>query len=90
MAKVKIKSKNDSKKLNSPFKNYWNRTNYIILGSGIVVLIFGFILMAQSPWNNPISLSYSPIVLLIGYIIIFPLSILKSKSSSKPDVSSKN
>ena len=90
MAKVKVKSKRDSKKLISPFKNYWSRTNYIILGSGIFVLIIGFILMNQGPWSNPISLSYSPIVLLIAYIIIFPLSILKSNNKSKPDVSSKN
>jgi len=90
MAKVKVKSKNSKQKFSSPFKNYWTRTNYIILISGILIVILGFILMDQGPWDNPVSLSYSPIVLLIAYIIIFPLSILKSKNKSKPDVSSKN
>ncbi len=90
MAKVKVKSKNNKQKFTSPFKNYWSRRNYIILASGLVIVILGFILMAQGPWDNPISLSYSPIVLLIAYIIIFPLSILKSKNNSKPDVPSKN
>ena len=89
MAKVKPKSKKSTKKLSSPFKNYWNKNNYIIFGLGIGIIIIGFLLMAQSPWDNPLSLSISPVVLLVAYIIVFPLSILyKKKSSSAGNVSS--
>ena len=89
MAKVKKKKQN---KIISPFKNYWSSSNYTILSIGIVVVIIGFILMSQGPWDNPISLTLSPIVLLIAYIVIFPLSILYKKKKSSPldNVSSEN
>ena len=91
MAKIKPKSKKSVKKITSPFKNYWNKSNYILFGIGIGIIIIGFLLMAQGPWDNPLSLSISPVVLLIAYLIVFPLSILyKKKSSSVDNVSSEN
>lgn len=92
MAKVKPKSKKQIKTLSSPFKNYWSKSNYILLTLGILIIIIGFILMAQSPWDNPLSLSISPIVLLAAYVIIFPLSILYKKKKNKlgSDVSSES
>jgi len=90
MAKLKPKSKKSIKNVSSPFKNYWDKNNYILFGLGIGIIIIGFLLMSQGPWDNPLSLSVSPIVLLVAYIIIFPLSILykKKKTSSASDVSS--
>lgn len=91
MAKIKPKSKKSAKKITSPFKNYWNKNNYILFGIGIGIIIIGFLLMAQGPWDNPLSLSISPVVLLIAYVIVFPLSILyKKKSSSVNNVPSEN
>lgn len=75
---AKLKSKKNPIRV-SPFKNYWTRTNYILLIIGITVIIVGFILMAQSPWDNTLSLSVSPIVLIIAYLIILPFSILYNK-----------
>ena len=68
----------------SPFKDYWERYNYYLLFLGIGILILGFYFMAQGPWDNPLSLSISPIVLLIAYIVILPLAIL-FRSSKKKD-----
>jgi hypothetical protein len=85
MSKVKPKSKKQAKIIKSPFNNYWNKNNYVILGFGIGIIILGFILMAQSPWDNPLSLSYSPIILLIAYLIVFPLSILYKSKKNKMD-----
>lgn len=90
-----IKKQSRFKKVNSesPFKNYWDKSNYILLSLGVLVLIIGFYLMTFGPWDNPISLTVSPLVLLLAYIVIFPLSILykKKKQNSTPeDVSSKN
>ena len=89
---AKVKSKNKSKVLTSPFKNYWTKQNYILFISGIIIIIAGFILMSQDPWNNPLSLTISPIVLLVSYLVVIPLSILyrKNNPSIKEDVSSKN
>ncbi len=91
MAKKNIRNKKITKTVVSPFKNYWTKQNYYFLGFGILTVIIGFILMAQSPWDNPLSLSVSPVVLLFAYLVIFPISILyKKKNSSEEDVSSKN
>ena len=76
MAKTKKSLKDSGKLKSSPFKDYWGKNNYLIFYLGLGVIILGFILMSIGPWNNPISLSLSPIVLLIGYIIVIPLSIL--------------
>ncbi|MEJ5352246.1 MAG: hypothetical protein WHS65_11720 [Melioribacteraceae bacterium] len=83
MAKTKKLGKEQSKQKTSPFKDYWNKHNYILLITGLIVLIIGYILMAQSPWYNPISLSLSPIVLLLAYIVIIPLSIIITRKKSR-------
>ncbi len=91
MAKKIVKNKKNLKVLPSPFKNYWTKQNYYILGFGIFTVIIGFILMSQSPWDNPLSLSVSPVVLLFAYIVVFPIAILyKRKNSSVEDVSGKD
>ncbi|MCB0732400.1 MAG: hypothetical protein KDC88_15355 [Ignavibacteriae bacterium] len=88
---AKVKSKKQVKKLISPFKNYWNRNNLIIFIAGLVLVIIGFLFMAQDPWDSTLSLSISPIILLIAYIVVFPLSILyKKKKTSLNNVSSEN
>lgn len=66
----------------SPFNNYWSRENYLFLILGLVILIIGNYLMTQGPWDNPISLSLSPVVLLVAYLVVFPLAILYKKKKS--------
>lgn len=87
MAKqIKKKSRSTKFKSVSPFKNYWKKENYILLGIGLFVLIAGFSFMTFGPWDHPFSLTVSPIVLLVAYLIIFPLSILyKKKKNSEID-----
>ncbi len=55
------------------------RENYIIFGIGLVVLVFGFIFLAQGPWDSFWSRTLAPIVLVIGYCVIIPAAILYSK-----------
>ncbi|MFH1195963.1 MAG: hypothetical protein V1720_09615 [bacterium] len=79
MAKVKSKAKIVKKNIDSPFRNYWNNSNYVVFGAGIILLIIGFYLMTKGPWDNPISLSVAPIILLIAYLVVFPLAIFYKK-----------
>lgn len=83
MSKVKKGFRSQKQPLKSPFNNYWIKENYILLFVGFFILILGFFLMAQDPYDSTTSLSISPIVLLVGYIIIIPLSILFRKRNSK-------
>jgi ABC-type Fe3+ transport system permease subunit len=83
---IKKKQKKVRKIIESPFKDYWTKLNYIIFAVGLAVLVIGYFLMGQGPYYNPISLTISPIVLLIAYLILFPLSIfLKNKRKTEQD-----
>lgn len=83
MAKVRKNIRSQKKTEKSPFNNYWKKENFYILFGGIAVVILGFFLMSQDPYDSTVSLSISPIVLLIAYLIIFPLSIFYRKRKTK-------
>jgi hypothetical protein len=51
---------------------------------GLAVLIAGYILLSIAPWNNPLSRTLAPLVLLAGYLVIFPIALMV-KSGSKPE-----
>ncbi|MCX6174127.1 MAG: hypothetical protein NTZ27_05170 [Ignavibacteriales bacterium] len=93
MVKEKRNIKEVKKSISSPFKDYWDKNNYILIASGLVVLTFGYLFMAQGNWDSFFSLTISPITLLIAYIIIIPLAILLKSSifiKKKTNVSSKD
>jgi len=84
--KVQRKSIRKSKKVQaqlSPFKIYWEKQNYLFLFLGFVVIIIGFYLMTIGPWDSVPSLVISPILLFIGYVLIFPASILFRKGKKE-------
>ena len=79
---VKTKKKNvktTKKSLPSPFNIYWEKTNYLIFGLGILTIIIGFYFMSQGDWNSTSSLVISPILLFIGFVVIVPASIFYRK-----------
>jgi membrane protein YdbS with pleckstrin-like domain len=78
--KVKRKFVKQSKKAAaSPFSIYWQRMNYYFLAAGIIVVVIGFYFLSIGPWNSFSSLVIAPILLFIGYVLIFPASILYRK-----------
>ena len=83
MAKAKKTLRESVKVKVSPFKDYWGKSNYIFFYLAIGVLILGYFLMSQDPWDNPASLSISPVVLLVGYLVIIPLAILFGSSKKR-------
>ena len=84
MSKQRKKAKNTKVRLISPFKDYWGKENIIFLILGITFLVAGYVLMSTDPWDSTIALTFSPIVLLIAYLVFFPLSIFyKKKSENK-------
>lgn len=83
MAKNIKTIKETKKSFTSPFQEYWTKKNYFLLGTGLAVLILGYFLMAQAPWDGFFSLNLSPIILLIAYLVIIPISILLKTSSTK-------
>lgn len=83
MAKIKKKSKPQKNvAIRSPFYNYWDKTNYLLLAVGFLILVIGFILLGQEPYDAPLSLTVSPILLITAYFIIIPIAIFYRKKTS--------
>ena len=58
-----------------PFK----KENYLLFVFGLVVIILGFVALAQPPWDSFSSLTLAPILLVVGYCVIIPVAILYKK-----------
>lgn len=53
--------------------------NYIYIGIGIGVLLLGFVLLSMgiyTGWDNPLSVSVAPVVLVIGYCVVIPWALM--------------
>jgi len=61
------------------------RENYIIFLIGILVIVLGYIFLAQGPADSFWSLTLAPILLVISYCIIIPISIIYRKKASKQE-----
>ncbi|PIW70807.1 MAG: hypothetical protein COW08_00220 [Ignavibacteriales bacterium CG12_big_fil_rev_8_21_14_0_65_30_8] len=81
--KIKKKKSHTPSKIASPFKIYWTKNNYYLLILGIAVLILGFYLMSIGNWDSTVSLFISPFVLMIGYLLVIPSSILFRKNNKE-------
>lgn len=80
--KIKKKSLASKKIISSPFSIYWDKKNYLFLILGFALLVIGYYLMSLGSWDSTESLILSPIILVIAYILIFPLSIFSGKKDS--------
>lgn len=69
------------KSLPSPFNIYWDKTNYLLFGLGLLLIIIGFYVMSLGEWDSTSSLVISPIILFIAFVIIIPSSIFYRKKS---------
>jgi hypothetical protein len=57
--------------------NNWpfNKKNYLLFGIGIIVIILGYVIMGTGEVNSFQSVKLAPVLLVIGYLVIIPLSI---------------
>ena len=90
-AKKKQKHVHSAKKtFTSPFNIYWEKNNYYLLFAGIGIIILGFYLMSVGNWDSTTSLVVSPIVLVIGYMLVLPASIFYRKKNETVDTKEKD
>jgi membrane protease YdiL (CAAX protease family) len=54
----------------------FTRINYFLFLAGLFVIVLGYILMGTGELNSTQALTVSPIILLVGYLVIIPISIL--------------
>ncbi len=65
----------------------FTKSNYQILGLGLVVIVLGYVALAQPPWDSAMALDLAPILLVLGYCVLIPLGILyrrKPSTEAKP------
>lgn len=81
--KVKTLKKVEGKKFIEDF--YIRRENVVIFLIGILFIVVGYIVMATGDTYSTQSLTIAPILLLIGYLVIIPVSIFyrKNKKNKK-------
>ncbi len=60
----------------------FSKENYRLFAIGILILIVGYIFLAQGPWDSFWSRTLAPILLVIGYTIILPASLLYKKKQN--------
>ena len=66
-----VKTNKNNNSNNWPF----NKKNYLLFGIGILVIILGYIIMVTGEVNSVQSVKLAPVLLVIGYLVIIPLSI---------------
>ena len=54
----------------------YSKINYILSIGGLIMIILGYIIMATGETNSFQSLSLAPILLLIGYLVLIPASLI--------------
>jgi hypothetical protein len=67
------------------FQVPFRKKNYLAFLVGLGVLGVGYICLAQPPVNGFLSLTLAPILLVLGYCVIFPYAIMtREHSTQKP------
>jgi len=54
-------------------------TNRWWFAAGGLTIVLGYFLLEQGPWDNPASLTWAPILLVVGYVILIPVALLKRR-----------
>ena len=54
----------------------FGKINYYLFGIGLFVIIFGYIVMATGETESIQSVKIAPLILIIGYCVFIPASIL--------------
>ena len=57
----------------------YKRKNYLLFGFGVFVIIMGYLIMYLGDVNSFQSLVISPLLLLLGYLVIIPVALLYKK-----------
>jgi hypothetical protein len=61
------------------FKWPYKTKNYVLFGAGVFVIIVGYLTMYLGEVDSFQSLVISPLLLLIGYLVLIPYALLYNK-----------
>lgn len=69
---------NDKSKDSSTLFESWSfsKTNYLLFFAGLVLIIFGYIVMGNGEVSSFQSLTLAPTMLFLGYIVFIPSALI--------------
>jgi len=59
--------------------------NYILFGSGLLLLVTGYFALSRKPWDSVWSLTVAPVLLVLAYLVVFPVAILYHRKNRKEE-----
>ena len=60
----------------------FTKSNYQLFAGGILVILLGYVALAQGPADSFWSLTLAPILLVLGYCVVIPFAILYQKKAN--------
>ncbi len=78
---------NDKSKDSSTLFESWSfsKTNYLLFFTGLALIIFGYIVMANGEVSSFQSLTLAPTMLFLGYIVFIPSALIYKNRRLKKD-----
>ena len=77
-------TRKDNQDIDSLFEGWaFGNTNYILFGAGLLLVIIGYFFMANGSVNSLQSLTLSPIMLFLGYIVVLPIALVYRDKEKK-------
>ncbi|MCL2101560.1 MAG: hypothetical protein FWH22_07605 [Fibromonadales bacterium] len=62
-----------------------NKKNILIVAVGVLLVAVGFFCLAQGPWDNPVSLTVAPLILVFAFLVVVPFGILWNGKKKKSE-----
>ncbi len=79
--KVKRQSGRKLKDSGVPF----TKLNYQLFGIGSFLILVGYWTLAQAPVDGLLTLTFAPILLVVGYCVLIPLAIISGNKNTEGD-----
>jgi uncharacterized membrane protein HdeD (DUF308 family) len=80
---AKIEKRTAARQKTSTVSLPFTKINYQILAAALLCIVFGYIALAQEPWDGTLALVVAPILLVAGYCLLIPMGIIYRKRSKE-------
>ncbi len=82
----KLFHNNKSKDSSTLFESWsFSKTNYLLFFAGLILIIFGYIVMGNGEVSSFQSLTLAPTMLFLGYIVFIPSALIYNDGRLKKD-----
>ena len=62
------------------------KTNFVILGIGVLTIVIGYLALSGNTVESFRQLTVAPILLVMGYCVIIPIGIMYRKKKAKAEI----